>query len=90
MAIIAKHNLQYTDYSWTALRGDDPRMTGTPDSTLLNRYEGYEVLAFLNRHCSTLAIALKAERMIRNVLPSWQRSHSHVVQWLNANWQLYA
>jgi len=90
MATIGKDDLQFT-YTWRAIPPDDPRITGTPDSTLLNREEGYEVLAFLNRVCTeTKAQALKAERMIKQHLPGTTRSHANVLAWLIANWKVYA
>ncbi|PLX08446.1 MAG: hypothetical protein C0596_06205 [Marinilabiliales bacterium] len=49
MALISKSDLYYKYYSWTASSGDDPKITGTPDSTLLNRNEGYEILYFINK-----------------------------------------
>jgi len=86
---IHQHQLQF-NYSWTALRPDDPRVTGEPDNAELNRHEGYEVLPFLNRICSNLAQALKAERMIRQHLPGNIRSRANVLSWLQANWSAYA
>ncbi|MDQ1299065.1 MAG: hypothetical protein QG558_1604 [Campylobacterota bacterium] len=44
MGLITKNDLIYKDYSWTAISGDNPKVTGEPDSTLFNRHEGYEVL----------------------------------------------
>lgn len=88
MGVITKSDLQFT-YSWTAVKPDDPKVTGKPDSTELNRHEGYEVLAFLNRTSQTAASALKAERMIHNNLPGNQRSHAHVLKWLQDNWTAY-
>ena len=44
MGLISKKDLFYTDYSWTVLAGDDPKIIGMPDSNLLNRKEGYEIL----------------------------------------------
>lgn len=83
---IARAQLRY-QYQWTAIPPDSPRLTGIPDSTLLNRHEGYEVLAFLNRVCTeSLDQALKAERAIHDHLPSNLRSHAHVLQWLQSNW----
>jgi hypothetical protein len=90
MSVIRKDQLQYS-YQWSAVRPDDPRVTGVPDSTELNRHEGYEVLAFLNRVCREgLNQALKAERMIKLHLPGNLRSHAHVLSWLQANWSAYA
>ena len=93
MQLIAKADLQYT-YSWTVISPDNPKVTGVPDSTLLNRHEGYEVLAFINRIATASkwmekAPCLKAERMIKNYLPSDLRSHAHVWQWLCDNWTKY-
>ena len=39
MGVINKSDLYYQGYSWTALAGDNPKITGKPDSTLLNRNE---------------------------------------------------
>jgi hypothetical protein len=93
MALLTQHDLQY-QYSWTALGDDDPKITGVPDSTLLNRQEGYEVLAFINRiaarsNWTTKAYGLKAERLIRNDVPGHLRSHAHIWQWLADNWNNY-
>lgn len=44
MALITKSDLHYNDYSWTSYTGDNPKIKGEPDSTLLNRKEGYEIL----------------------------------------------
>lgn len=93
MALLASTDLQY-QYSWTAISPDDPKITGIPDSVLLNRNEGYEVLSFINRvaHVSNWTIkdpALKAERLIKEHLPGDIRSHSNVWQWLVDNWNKY-
>jgi hypothetical protein len=90
MSLITKADLQYT-YSWTAIPPDDSRVTGIPDSTLLNRNEGYEVLAFINRLATAnkwtdKAPALKAERLIKTTLPGDTRSHTKVWKWLVDNW----
>lgn len=90
MALISSADLQYKDYRWTAISSnDDPRVTGKPDSTLLNRHEGYEVLHFLNRISKDKAGALKGERLIRNHLPGEVRSHANVLKWLIDNWTRY-
>lgn len=93
---ISASDLQY-QYAKSAIPPDDPRRTGVPDSTLLNRGEQYEVLDFLNRFCSTTHYAstkqnfgkpeaLKAERMLHQAVPSNLRSHAHITEWLRANW----
>ena len=49
MPHLKRDDLQF-DYQWSAIPPDDARLTGKPDDVLLNRREGYEVLAFLNAH----------------------------------------
>jgi hypothetical protein len=93
MAILKKSDLKYT-YTWTVLGDDNPKITGKPDSTLLNRHEGYEVLYFINRIADnskweTIVPCLKAERLIRDHLPSDVRSHANVLKWLIDNWESY-
>lgn len=90
MALLDRGDLKYT-YSWTAIAPDDPRATGRPDSTLLNRGEGYEVLPFINRLAEEQgwkqkASGLRVEKMIHDDLPSDQRSHAHVKEWILAHW----
>lgn len=92
MALISTADLFFKDYKWTAYPTDDPRVTGKPDSTFLNRHEGYEVLYFINKFAEKhslkeKAYATKAEKMIRNELPSTTRSQENVVKWLEDNWK---
>ncbi|WP_339649769.1 hypothetical protein [Halopseudomonas pelagia] len=93
MPLLSKSDLKYT-YSWTAIAPDDPQVTGTPDSVLLNRNEGYEVLAFINRFAETREFKYKAsgtkvERLIKEHLPGDIRSHKNVSKWLADNWKKY-
>ncbi|MDO9360664.1 MAG: hypothetical protein Q7T70_16940 [Polaromonas sp.] len=98
-AFITAEDLQYK-YAKSAIPPDDPRRTGVPDSTLLNRGEQYEILDFLNRFATNTsygsggvkfgkAEALKAERMIHTGLPGDLRSHANVSAWLRENWSKY-
>lgn len=89
MPIVNKSNLQFS-YQWNAIPPDDPRITGAADSIFLNRQEGYEVLAFLNRISKEVSQALKAERLIRNHLPGSVRSRANVLNWLQSNWNSYS
>ena len=41
MALMKKSDMVYDNYSWTAYGDDDPKVSGEPDSTLLNRKEGH-------------------------------------------------
>lgn len=93
---IRRDQLRY-QYHWTTYRQDDPRLTGAPDSTLINRHEGYEVLPFINRFLRrgdwqgepNLNDAHKVERMLREFAPGHLRSREHLNDWIAANWQKY-
>ncbi|CAA0151462.1 hypothetical protein [Tenacibaculum maritimum] len=91
MGIISKSDLFYDDYSWTAIDGDDPKVTGKPDSTLLNRNEGYEIVYFINKFMEihkleNKATAKKIELMIKDDLPSEIRSQEKIKTWIEKNW----
>lgn len=91
MALLKKSDLKYT-YTWTVLGDDDPKITGKPDSTFLNRQEGYEVLYFINRiaknsEWKNIEPCLKVERLIKDYLPSNVRSHANVYKWIVDNWK---
>ncbi len=92
MGLISKTDLYYTDYYWTAISGDDPKVTGIPDSTLLNRKEGYEILYFINKFCEIHELkrkssATKVEKMIRNEVPSDIHSQEKIKKWIVSNWK---
>jgi hypothetical protein len=89
-----KTNMLYNHYSWTALPGDNPKISGVPDSTLFNRNEGYEVLYLINRFMNDNSLknvesGQKVERMIRTGLPGDVRGQKNVVEWLIKNWKQY-
>lgn len=89
-----KTNLQYNHYSWTALPGDNPKISGVPDSTLFNRNEGYEVLYLINKIMDSqswvnVATGQKIEKMIRTGLPGDVRGQKNVVEWIIKNWKQY-
>lgn len=92
MGLLAKSDLQYDDYEWTAYGNDDPEVTGKPDSTLLNRKEGYEVLYLINKIAEDNDFkkkesGLKLEEMIHDFLPGNIRSQENVVIWIGNNWE---
>lgn len=93
MPLLNKNDLQYK-YFWSATTGDNPRLTGKPDDVLLNRSEGYEVLAFINHMASVgtwtdKAMGLKAERLIKAAVPSNLHSRAHIWDWICTNWDKY-
>lgn len=92
MAIVQKEDLLYADYSWTVYNDDNPKVTGNPDDTLLNRMEGYEILYFINKFCEMYSLKQKAsankvERLIRNEVPAEIRSQNMIAEWIVANWK---
>ena len=94
MTTYSKSDMLYNDYSWTAYRGDDPHVSGEPDSTLLNRKEGYEVLYFINMYAKkhffySFVQCQKVERMIRNNVPSTYHSQKNIHDWISENWSRY-
>ena len=90
MPLINKSDLKYS-YSWTAIPGDNPKVTGEPDSSRFSRHEGYEVLYLINKlaelwKLKNLASAHKMERMINESLPSNIQTQKGVKDWIKANW----
>lgn len=91
MPLLMKSDLKYV-YSWTAVAPDDPKVAGYPDSVLLNRNEGNEVLAFINRFAIAHNFKQKqsgsrTERLIREHLPDDVLSRRNVNRWLLQNWE---
>ncbi|MCG7568198.1 hypothetical protein MHM95_18155 [Pseudoalteromonas sp. CnMc7-15] len=94
MAKFKKSDLKYDDYSWTVYGDDDPKITGKPDSTLFSRKEGYEVIYMIDktlehRDLTSVTSGQKAERMIKEHLPSTTRGQEKVFNWLNDHWSKY-
>lgn len=92
MALLTKSEMYYNDYSWTAYSNDNPKVSGEPDSTFLNRMEGYEVLYFINKFCDLHKLklkneAIKVERMIRHEVPSNIHSQQNIKSWIEQNWR---
>lgn len=89
-----KSNMVYADYKWKA--GDDhdnPHIKGKPDSSMLNRSEGYEMLYFINRLAKVwgwtepmLSSCQALERVIRTKVPSSIRTHAGIKEWIEANY----
>lgn len=91
MAFYLKSDMVYQDYSWTIYSNDNPKVTGSPDSTLLNRKEGYEVLYFINKMAEMYHLELKSqgekiERMIRGKVPANLHRQAEIKWWIENNW----
>lgn len=79
-------------YAWTAYGGDNPKITGEPDSTQLNRNEGYEILYFIKKcmekwDLKQISSGKKIEEMIKNHVPSDIRKQSDIKSWIAENWK---
>ena len=92
-----KSQMLYNDgkyYKWQAEADhDNPYYTKGTDHSELNRTEGYEVLYFINhigkKHWTnqpSLATYQKIEKMIRYDVPSNQRTHKKIAEWIITNW----
>ena len=81
------------EYSWEHTKEDNPKLTGEPDHSLLNRSEGYEVLYMIKTLMAgwglkNVADGQKIEKMIK-AHPSNLRSQAHVKEWIQTNWKHY-
>lgn len=93
MAVFNKTDLKYT-YSWSTDGGDNPKLKGEPDSSLLDRTEGYEVLYLIQKSMEAWGLKLvasghKIERMIKNDVPSSIRTQIGIKDWIRINWEKY-
>lgn len=90
MPEITKKDLFYTDYSWKAVPGDDPKKT-KEDAERFSRKEGYEVLTLLNslkgKNDVDLSLHTRkiCEWMIHEKLPSDVQGRSKVITWIANN-----
>lgn len=95
MNLLSRSDLHYeSEYMWTTLEFDNPKITGIPNSTYLSREEGYEVLAFINRFSKKHSLnqkisGLKLELMIHDHLPHSICSHADIEIWIQNNWRYY-
>ena len=88
---LKKTDLKFGEYSWTALNGDNPKISGEPDNTLLSRKEGYEVLYFINKTMEKqnwvqVASGHRIEKMILEQVPKDIHSQIKIYNWIIANW----
>lgn len=91
MPEIKKSDLKYSDYSWTAVTGDDPTKT-KEDADRFSRKEGYEVLNLLNslKGAGGADLNLRTrqvcEWMIHEKLPSNIQGRAKVTTWIVQNY----
>ena len=89
MALFTKDDLKYK-YNWSADKGDNPKLKGEPDKSLLDRTEGYEVLYMVQKLMSTwdfkqVTSGNKIEDKIKAV-PSNIHSQEKIKEWIHTNW----
>jgi len=94
MANFNRSDLKFT-YSWSADGGDNPKLRGAPDDSLLDRTEGYEVLYIIQKIMEANAwvqvvTGQKIERMIKSHSPSTIRTQAGIKAWINQNWNSYS
>lgn len=88
-------------YSWKAVPGDNPKITGKIDSNLLSTNEGYEVVDFINAFLKNnfnppvpsqkiLPTAHKIEKLI-HIAKARVTDHkrSSYTNWIISNWSNY-
>ncbi len=91
MPKIQKSHLNYDDYSWKTVPGDDPKKR-VEDADRFSRQEGYEVLDLLNSLTGTnnddLPVRTRQiyEWMIHEKLPSNIQGRTKVIDWIVANY----
>lgn len=91
MANFSKTDLRYTSYAWNKSEGECITVDGFPDHVSLNRVEGYEVLAFINRYMAMHNYSLtstfeKIEEALRTRVPLDKRTHKTIKEWLEASY----
>lgn len=89
MANFTKADLQ-NKYNWSVDGGDNPKLRGEPDSSLLDRTEGYEVLYMIKKlmdawKLKNVASGQKIEDKI-HACPSNLRSQENLKNWIDKNW----
>ena len=90
--VFKKSDLLYSGYKDTAYPADDPKLTGKPDSTLLNRGESYEMVYFINRYMERkdwkqVATGQKIEKYLKESKES-NKSHAFWTSDLDKNFKL--
>lgn len=81
-----KEEMVFMDYQWESrYHNENPEERGVPGYTFLNRWEGYEILYFINR-CTyvwnwgkeRIHAYQNLERILRDGIPCFVRTHEEV------------
>jgi len=89
MSIFTKSDLK-NKYNWKTDGGDNPKLKGEPDASLLDRTEGYEVLYMIQKLMAKWGLkevgsGQKIERLIHEC-PSNLRSQENIKNWIDEKW----
>jgi hypothetical protein len=92
MIIFNKHNLYYTDYTWTDYAPNNPKISGLLDNTKFNRNEGLEVLYLINKMIhlwdfTKIESCTKMEHIIKEKLPTTIITQEETAIWIQINWK---
>ncbi len=79
------------NYTWQAAGNDQAKITNSPDSDLLNRKEGYEVLYFIQQFLKKRGLrgikkGKRIEIMLKNYVPASVRNRTDIESWLDENY----
>ena len=85
-----KSDMVYKGYSWELIKSDQPKDNKT--DLLLNRYNGHQVLDFINKIAKTLRLSKKAqvnklEEIIQKEVPPDLTSRQEIQKWIIENWK---
>lgn len=91
MTLVSKTTLEargaYT-YTWHVSPGDNPKVTGKPDSSRLSKKEGYEVVDFINAFAAKHSLKTQASaNQIEDLMhKSSSVMRADVITYIESNW----
>ncbi len=85
-----KSDMVYKGYSWELVKSDHSK--DNKADLLLNRYNGHQVLDFINEITKTLALTKKSqvnklEEIIQKKVPPDLTSRQEIQKWIVENWK---
>ena len=85
-----KSDMVYKGYSWESITSDHSK--DNKADPLLNRYNGHQVLGFINEIAKTLALTKKSEvnkleEIIQKEVPPDLTSRQQIQKWIVENWK---
>jgi hypothetical protein len=88
-----KSDMVYTDYNWNfEYAADDPKVSGNPDHTELDRLDGNQMLYFINKLSRLYKWQgvikdsyEKLEKAIRTQVPGSIKTQDEIKKWIEKN-----